>query len=348
LQSENSFSARPLSYHTPGLQKSLVDSLFSPHSQKPAILEIMLKQETFKVAIVGLGRVGVTTAFSLLTRGLASEILLFSRDLKKAEGEKADLEHGSLFCPGTTLLASTNFEDFAGTDLVIFTAGASQKPGQTRLDLARDNLAILESLIPRIVKHAPSTLILVVSNPLDVMTYRASVLAKLAPGRVFGSGTLLDTSRYRFHLSKLLTVNPTSIHAYLLGEHGDSSFAPNSIASVGGTPLRDFAEINPEQLAWAEEEARRDAYKIIAGKGSTYYGIASAVSHIVDTIARDKKKIVPLSVPLTGQYDLDKTALSLPCVLGRSGIEKILTPPLDSSELEKLVASANVIRSHLT
>lgn len=308
----------------------------------------MLKQETFKVAIVGLGRVGVTIAFTILTRGLASEILLFSRDMKKAEGEKADLEHGSLFCPGTSILASTNFEDLSGTDLVIFTAGASQKPGQTRLDLARDNLAILESLIPRIVKHAPSTLILMVSNPLDVMTYQASVISKLPKGRVFGSGTLLDTSRYRLHLSKLIAINPTSIHAYILGEHGDSSFAPTSIASAGGKPLVDYSEINAEQLAWAEEEAHRDAYKIIEGKGATYYGIALAVSHIVDTIARDKKKIVPLSVPLTGQYYQSEVALALPCVLGRNGVEKIITPPLNADELEKLNNSAKIIRSHLS
>lgn len=308
----------------------------------------MLKQETFKVAIVGLGRVGVTIAFSLLTRGLANEILLFSRDLKKAEGEKADLEHGGLFCPGTNILASTNFEDLADTDLVIFTAGASQKPGETRLNLAKNNLSILESLIPRIVKHAPSTLILMVSNPLDVMTYQASLISKLPKGRVFGSGTLLDTSRYRLHLSKLININPTSIHAYILGEHGDSSFAPTSIASVGGKSLINFPEINAEQLAWAHEEARRDAYKIIEGKGATYYGIASAVSHIVNTIARDKKKIVPLSVPLTGQYDLSQVALALPCVLGRNGVEKILTPTLDSDELEKLNKSAQIIRSHLT
>jgi L-lactate dehydrogenase len=307
----------------------------------------MLKSENFKVAIFGLGRVGTTAAYTILLRGLASELVLYAREKEKAEGEKADLEHGSPFYPGTKIVATNNFEDLAGSDLVIFTAGCAQKPGQTRLDLAKANCDIVDATIPKIVKHAPNTLILMVSNPLDVMTYRAAEIADLPPGRVFGSGTLLDTARLRLHLSKLVDVNPTSIHAYVLGEHGDSSFAPTSMATIGGKPLIDFHELSGEHIAWAHEETKRDAYKIIEGKGATYYGIGTAISHIVDIIKNDKKKIVPLSTSLTGQYGLEHVALSLPCILGRKGVTKVIDIPLSLSEQESLMASAKVIREHL-
>lgn len=308
----------------------------------------MLKSENFKVAVVGLGRVGTTAAYTILLRGLASELVLFSRELAKAEGEKADLEHGSPFYSGTKIIASNRFEDLDATDLVIFTAGSAQKPGQSRLDLARENCTIVDTMIPKIVKHASRALILMVSNPLDVMTYRASVVAGLPHGRVFGSGTLLDTARLRLHLSKLVQVNPTSIHAYVLGEHGDSSFAPTSTATIGGKPLISFEEASHEHLAWAHQETSRDAYKIISSKGATYYGIAAALSHLVDIVKNDKKSIVPLSVPLTGQYGLKDVALSLPCILGRSGVEKVIDLPLTFEEKTQLENSAAIIREHLS
>jgi len=307
----------------------------------------MLAREKFKVAIIGLGRVGVTTAYALLLRGLVDELVLFSREKDKAEGEKLDLEHGMPFYPRTKIVATNNYEDLAGTDLVIFTAGCSQKPGQTRLDLGKENCQIVDKLIPKIVKHAGNTLILMVSNPLDVMTYKAAHLAGLSAGRVFGSGTTLDTARLRMHLSKSLTVNPRSIHAYVLGEHGDSSFVPTSSSTVGGKSLESFTEISHDGLSWAEQEVRRDAYKIIEGKGATYYGIATAVSHIVETIARDEKKILPLSTPLQGQYGLEGVALSLPCVLGRSGVERVIDLPLTLEEQDKLMSSAKIIRQSI-
>lgn len=307
----------------------------------------MLKRETFKVAIIGLGRVGVTTAYALLLRGLATELILFSRDKNKAEGEKTDLEHGSPFYPHTKIIATDQFEDLAGTDLVIFTAGSAQKPGETRLDLTKKNCAILDILIPKIVKHAPQTLILMVANPLDLMTLRATKLAKLPKGRVFGSGTLLDTARFRLHLSKSIKISPKSIHAYILGEHGDTSFASVSTSSIGGKPLLSFPEISPDNIAWAQAETRKDAYKIISGKGATYYGIATAVTHIVETIMRDTHKIIPLSTVLDGEYGLKNIALSLPCILGRNGVERVIDLPLSKDELSSLHASATTLKSHL-
>lgn len=304
----------------------------------------MLKKETFKVAIVGLGRVGVTAAYAILLKGVADELVLYSRELEKAEGEKRDLEHGLPFYPNCPIIATNKFDDFSGVDLVVFTAGCAQKPGQTRLDLGRENCDIVDKVIPQIVKHAPDTLILMVSNPLDVMTYRATQVSGLKPGRVFGSGTTLDTARFRMHLSKLLKINPRSIHAYILGEHGDSSFPGVSSANVGGKPLASFPSVAPEQITWAAQETRKDAYKIIEGKGATYYGIGTAVAHIVEAVARDEKKVLPLSTVLSGQYGLTDVALSLPCILGRSGVEHVIDLPLDGSEVESLVASANIIR----
>lgn len=307
----------------------------------------MLKHESFKIAIIGLGRVGITTAYALLLKGLASELVLFSRDLAKAEGEKSDLEHGQPFYPHATLTATSRYEDLANTDLVIFTAGAAQKPGQTRLDLTKANCAIVDAIIPKIVKHAPHTLILMVANPLDIMTLRATLLAKLPVGRVFGSGTLLDTARFRLHLSKTIKVNPTSIHTYILGEHGDSSFAQISMATIGGKPLLSFPEMSPDHLKWAEDETRKDAYKIIAGKGATYYGIATAITHIVECIVKDSNKIMPLSTVLTGQYGLENIALSLPCVVGKNGVELVVDLPLSMEEQASLQASASTLKSHL-
>jgi len=307
----------------------------------------MLKRESFKVAIFGLGHVGVTTAYALLLKGLTTELVLFSRDIKKAEGEKADLEHGLPFYPRTTITATSSYEDLSGTDLVIFTAGLGQKPGQTRLDLTKGNVEILKSTIPNIVKHAPHTLILMVTNPLDIMTYKATELAGLPAGRVFGSGTLLDTARFRLHLSKSISVNSTSIHAYILGEHGDSSFAPLSMATIGGKPLISFPEMTHDHVNWALEQTRKDAYKIISGKGATYYGIATVVSSIVESIARDSKKVMPLSSVLTGQYGLTNLSLSLPSILGRSGVETIIDLPLTLEELACLHNSASVLKSYL-
>lgn len=307
----------------------------------------MLKRETFKVAIIGLGRVGVTAAYALLLKGLATELVLFSRELAKAEGEKADLEHGAPFYPHTTITATDKYEDLSGTDLVIFTAGCAQKPGQTRLDLTKGNCDIVEKIIPKVVKEAPQTLILMVANPLDIMTLHATEIAKLPAGRVFGSGTLLDTARFRLHLSKAINISAKSIHTYILGEHGDSSFAAVSTASIGGKPLLSFPEMSPDHIKWAVEETRKDAYKIISGKGATYYGIATAITHIVDTIMHDSKKIIPLSSVLNGQFGLNNIALSLPCILGRNGIERVIDLPLSIEETAALHASAASLRSHL-
>lgn len=312
------------------------------------MLKDMSMTETFKVAIVGCGKVGMTTAYALLLAGIPTELVLHSRECDKAYGEKLDLEHGQPFLPTATITATNNYADLAGSDVVIVTAGAAQKPGQTRLDLAATNVAIINEMVPLIVRHAPEAIIILVSNPVDVLTYKAFLSAGLPFGRVFGSGTLLDTARFRFHLSEFLRVNPRSIHAYILGEHGDSSFPVIHGATIGGQPLTSFPDFSEDKARQAYQATRDAAARIIAGKGATYYGIATALSHLTRIIARDEHSVLPLSVPLTTEYYGEKDlALSVPCIVGRNGIERVLTIDLSEEEQQRWHESAGTIRSFL-
>jgi L-lactate dehydrogenase len=308
----------------------------------------MLKRESFKVAIVGLGKVGMTTAYAILNTCQVTELLLYSRDLEKAEGEKLDLEHGSPFFHGTEVLATDNFTDFKGVDLTIVTAGCAQKPGETRLDLVRTNSQIIQEIIPQIAQAAPQGLIMLVTNPVDILTHLAQKLANLPEGRVFGSGTLLDTARFRVHLAEYVSVNPTSIHTYILGEHGDTSFPAVSASSIGGLPLSLYPGFSAKIAEEAYQKTKDAAYQIIKAKGATYYGIATAITHIVKTIMRDGKKVIPLSVPLENYYGIGGVSLSVPCIVGRNGIIEKIKIPLNEDEQTKLHNSASTLKSYLT
>ena len=309
----------------------------------------MLKRETFQVAIVGCGRVGMTTAYSLLLQGIPTRLILYSHSPKKVQGEKLDLEHGLSFYPNTPeIIATTNPKDLTGTDLIIYTAGISQKPGQTRLDLTQTNLNLLKKILPPILNQAPHALVLIVANPVDLLTYTAHKTLKLSWGRVFGSGTLLDTSRFRFHLSQFIHVHPKSIHAYIMGEHGDTSFLAQSAATIGGIPLSYYPKLDQKTIDQVYQTTRNAAYKIIAGKGSTYYGIATALSYLVKTIKNDAQKILPLSVPLTKPYYQAKDiALSVPVIIGRNGVRQTLTIYLSETEQQSLLHSAETLKSYL-
>ncbi|MBD3279715.1 MAG: L-lactate dehydrogenase, partial [Candidatus Pacebacteria bacterium] len=196
-----------------------------------------LKYDNNKISVIGCGKVGMTAAFAMLLKGLPNQLVLLGRHKGPLIGEELDLEHAMCFLGQAEIKATDNYNDIAHSDVVIITAGAAQKPGETRLDLAKKNIAIIEQIIPMVVRHSPDSVILVVSNPVDVLTYKAYQLAGLPKGRIFGSGTTLDTARFRFHLAEFLKVNPRSVHAYILGEHGDSSFPVISSASIGGQPL---------------------------------------------------------------------------------------------------------------
>ncbi len=303
--------------------------------------------DKYKVAIVGCGRVGMTAAYALHLQGMIHELVLQGRDRKPLCGEALDLEHSAFFSKRIKVTPSDDYANIAGSDVVVITAGAAQKPGETRLDLAQKNITIVENIILEVVKYAPEAVILIVSNPVDVLTYKAYQVAKLPKGRIFGSGTVLDSSRFRFHLSEHLKINPQSIHAYILGEHGDSSFPVISSASVGGQNLRNFPGFSDDLAKKAYEKTREAAYKIIDCKGATYYAIGTVVSEIVATILRDSKTVLPVSVPLHDYHGHYGVSLSVPSIVGRNGVEESLEVKLDWDEKQKLEKSVRTVKSYL-
>ncbi len=306
-----------------------------------------MQYDSNKVAIVGCGKVGMSAAFSLIHGGVVNDLVLYGRDKKEIIGEQLDLEHGMSFLPHTRVIATDDYQDLENSDVVVITAGAAQKPGETRLDLTAKNVAILESILPEVTKYAPDAIVLLVSNPVDVLTYKAYLMANWPKGRIFGSGTTLDTARFRYHLAEFLNVNPRSIHAYILGEHGDSSFPAISNATLGGQPLMTLDSFSEDRARSAFEKAKNAAYKIIDSKGATYYGIAAVISHIVKQILLDTKSVLPLSIPLHNYYGHSGVALSVPCVIGRGGVERSLEIRLDWEEKQKLEKSVNTVKQYL-
>lgn len=307
----------------------------------------MTNTQLNKVSIVGCGNVGMTAAFSLLHTGLVNELVLHGRSKNTVCGEALDLEHGLGFLPSATIIPTDDYADLAGSDIVIYAAGASQKPGETRLDLTQKNKQILEEILPHIVRHTPDAIIMIVANPLDILTYHAYKIAGLPKGRIFGSGTTLDTQRFRFHLSQFLKVHPNSIHTYLLGEHGDNSFPVLSTATVGGQPISTFDGYSEEKVHKAYQQARDAAYNIIACKGSTFYGIGAVISYLVKQILSDSKKVLPLSIPLHNYYGYSGVALSVPCVIGRNGVEKALEVKLSWEEKQMLARCVLKLKEYL-
>lgn len=306
-----------------------------------------MQHDSNKVAIIGCGNVGMTAAYALLHTGLLHELVLVGRNKDALIGEQLDLEHGMSFLPNCKVTATDDYSDLADTDVVVYSAGAAQKPGETRLDLCAKNVEIMESIIPKVVHYAPNAVILIITNPVDILTYKAYQLAKLPKGRVFGSGTTLDTARFRFHLSEFLKVNPQSIHAYILGEHGDTSFPAISSASVGGQPLTALSRFSQEKAMKAFTAAQKAAYKIIESKGATYYGIGTVIAHIVSKILKNARTVLPVSIPLHGYMDHSGVALSVPCIIGRNGVEDILEIRLDWEEKQKLEKSVKALKQYL-
>ncbi|PWU23305.1 L-lactate dehydrogenase [Candidatus Cerribacteria bacterium 'Amazon FNV 2010 28 9'] len=306
-----------------------------------------MRCDTRKVSIIGLGNVGATAAYALLLEGVVDELVLYSRTKEKAIGEKLDLEHGLNFLQPAKITATDSFDDVANSDVIVITAGVAQKPGETRLDLVKKNTEIIEALIPPLTKAAPEAIYVIVSNPVDLLTYKANILASLPKGRVFGSGTMLDTARFRYHLSEMLSINPRSIHAYILGEHGDSSFPVLSSASVGGQPLTTFPSYSQDQALQAFESARTAAYNIIQAKGATYYAIGVVIVKLVRTILQNSHSVLPISIPVEDYYGQYNVSLSVPCIVGRNGVEQILKAQLNEKEQEQFAKSATLLKSFL-
>ena len=301
-----------------------------------------------KAAIIGCGFVGTSIAFSLVQKGIFSELVLIDANEKKAEGEAMDLSHGLPFTKPMEIRAGS-YEDIADCAMIIITAGANQKPGETRLDLVHKNVEIYKSIIPKIVEKNQEATLLIVSNPVDIMTYVALKLSGYPRHKVIGSGTVLDTARLKYLLSRHLDVDSRSIHAFIIGEHGDSELAVWSAANVSGIPLNHFCELrgyfdHMESMDRIYQSVRDSAYEIIEKKGATYYGVAMAVCRIAESVIRNEHSIMPISVYLDGLYGLHDICLSIPTVVGQEGAEKVLDIPLDLMEMRKLVYSAEELK----
>ena len=306
------------------------------------------KMNPRKVAVIGCGFVGSATAFALMQSKLFSEMVLLDGDFDKADGEAMDIAHGVPFA-GQMKIYAGNYEDIADAAIIIVTAGANQKPDETRLDLVNKNVAVYKNIIPQIVKQGFEGILLVVSNPVDILTYAAVKLSGFAENRVIGSGTVLDTARLKCALSEHLGVDSRNLHSFIIGEHGDSEIAAWSSTNVSGIPLDDFCEMrghfnHAQAMREIAEEVKNSAYEIIEKKDATYYGIAMSVKRICESIVRDEKSILPVSAIMHGNYGIEGIALSMPAIVGANGVETHVPIALSDEEIESLHHSAETIK----
>ena len=304
-----------------------------------------------KCGVIGVGFVGATCAFTLATSGLFSELVLVDANHKKAEGEAADISHGIAFSQPCVVRAG-GYDDLKECGLIVIAAGANQKPGETRIELLGRNKAIMQSIVESIMNVNKDAILLVVSNPVDLLTYMAQKISGLPAGRVIGSGTVLDTARLKHLLGQYLEIDSRNVHAFIVGEHGDSELAVWSSANISGVDLDDYCKISgkdysQETLDKIYISVRDAAYSIIEGKGATYYGIGLAVKRIAEAIVRDEHSVLPVSSMVDGHYGVSGLCLGLPCVLGKNGVENVLDIPLNEAEAEKLRSSAEKMRALL-
>jgi L-lactate dehydrogenase len=304
-----------------------------------------------KVAIVGAGAVGTAIAYAAQIRGVCRELALFDVDAGKVRAEVLDLNHGMQFTPMARITGSDDLAVCAGADVVVITAGAKQKPGQTRLDLAAANVAMCRDLVPRLVGLAPDALLLLVTNPVDVVTYAALTFSGLPAQRVLGSGTVLDSSRLRFLIAEHTGVAVQNVHAYIAGEHGDSEVPLWSTATIGGVPVADWdpgsgrGSLDADARARIHQSVVTAAYEIIAGKGATSLAVGLAVSRILEAVLHDEHRVLPVTSLLDGVHGLSDVCLSMPSVVGRAGVESVLATPLSAEEEAQLAASAETVRA---
>ena len=305
-----------------------------------------------KTGIVGSGFVGATAAYALVMRGVGRRLVLVDQNRARAEAEADDILHAVPFAHPLEVTAG-DYTDLAGCRVVIVSAGVGQKPGETRLQLLERNAQVFKQVIPNILQHAPEALLLIATNPVDVMTHIAARYAAefgVPSRRVIGSGTTLDTARLRSLIGRHLNVDSQHIHAYVVGEHGDSEVIPWSLVTVGGIPLEEFCNagqisICPDDYEVIDERVRRAAYHIIEGKGATYYGIGSAIARIVEVILQDERSILTVCTPMDEVAGVKDVTVSLPNLVGGEGIIKTFSPHLNETETAALRASAQVVRT---
>lgn len=302
---------------------------------------------TRKVAVIGCGFVGSSIAFTLMQSKLFSEMVLIDADHNKADGEAKDISHGIPFA-GQMKIYAGDYDDIADAAIIIITAGANQKPTETRLDLVKKNVGIYKSIIPEIAKRNYQGILLIVSNPVDILTYAAVKLSGLPKERVLGSGTVLDTARLKYILGEHLSVDSRSVHSFIIGEHGDSEIVAWSSTNVSGIALDNFCEMrghfdHERSMERIAEDVKNSAYEIISKKHATYYGIAMSVKRICECIIRDEKSILPISSIIDGDYGINKIALSMPAIVGADGIETHVPISLNEAETKALQQSAETL-----
>ncbi|MBO5246784.1 MAG: L-lactate dehydrogenase [Eubacterium sp.] len=304
-----------------------------------------------KVAVIGCGFVGAACAFALMESGLFTEMVLLDVDRDRAEGEAMDISHGVPFAKPMKIYAG-DYQNLSDAAIIVITAGANQKPDETRLDLVHKNVKIFQSIIPQLKECGCNGVLLIVSNPVDILTYVAAKLSGFTENRVIGSGTVLDTARLKRAVADQLTVDSRSVHAFIIGEHGDSEIAAWSGANISGIPLNDFCELrghynHPENTARIAESVKNSAYEIIEKKQATYFGIAMSVRRICEVIMRDEKSILPVSSLMFGEYGISDVALSMPAIIGKHGVETRVPIPLSEDEMARLQKSASMLRDIL-
>lgn len=311
----------------------------------------MIQEGKRKISIIGAGFVGATAAYALMNSGIATEICIYDINMEKALGEVMDLVHGTSFVKPVNIYAG-GISETKNSDIIIITAGAGQKEGETRLDLIDKNYKIFQSFIPDIAKLSPESILLVVSNPVDVLTYITYKLSGFPKERVIGSGTVLDTSRLKFVLGKYFNVNNNNIHGYVIGEHGDSELVTWSKARIGVEDFETFA--SQSKCEWdddikkvIESDVKNAAYEIISRKKATYFAVGLAINRIVEAIFRDENSILTVSSLFEGQYGINDVYLSIPTIVNGKGAKSVIEIPLLKEEEDKLKESAKILKSHL-
>ena len=304
-----------------------------------------------KVSIIGAGYVGATTAFALMTGGTTSEIALIDVNQKKLAGEVMDLNHGISFVPQVRIHEGT-YDDCADSNIVIITAGVGQKPGETRTDLLKRNIDVFQQIIPKVVERNRDCVILVVTNPVDILTYATIKISGLPDNQVIGSGTVLDSARFKYLLSSHCHVASHNVHAYIIGEHGDTEVPAWSITNIAGMPIDQFCfqcdrECVADEKKKIFDNVKNSAYSIIEGKGATYYAVALAVRRIVEAILRNENSILPVSSLMKGYYGIDDVCLSLPSIVNENGLVRVLELPLSDEEIKGFKHSAETLKQSL-
>mgnify|MGYP004512321987 FL=1 len=305
-----------------------------------------------KISIIGTGSVGSTIAYTLTVMGLASEIVMIDINSEKALGEALDIRQGTPFCNACSVYAG-DYRDAVDSDIVILTSGIARKPGQTRLELAQTNVNITKSIIPEITKYAPNAVYIIVSNPVDVLTYTFHKFSDIPESHIIGSGTILDTARLRARLSEYYDINQSNVHAYVFGEHGDSSFIPWSVANISNVPIKDCAklittpgierpELDPEDV---EQYVRKSGGRVIARKGATFYAVSVSVCHICKCLLGGLDTTMTVSTMMHGEYGIEDVCLSTLALVGNGGVRGKVNVPLTDDEVAKLHYSAETLKN---